>query len=170
MSLLKNLQKTLADHEQDPLSTGMELRVGFAKLVLDEMDRKKWNQRTLAKAAGMKPSFISRVIHSDSNCTFEVAGRILHALGITSEFSRRDPAVVCERKIEVLEESETTTEFEAWDEKDGEENCEISGTDYFRVSFQTGEVSELGNIYTISSVGGGFAGSIRKYRARHEVG
>jgi len=41
-----------------------------------------WSQKKLAEAAQMKPSFLSRIIHSDQNCTFDVAGRLLYALSV----------------------------------------------------------------------------------------
>ena len=39
----------------------------------------------------MKESFITRVVHTDSICTFEVAGPILFALRVGAEFKKVEP-------------------------------------------------------------------------------
>ena len=91
----KNLLMLLTEAEQQPSSAGLDLRLALSKLVLAALRRKGWSQKQLADAAGMKQSFVTRVVHADQNCTFEVAGRMLTALGVnatlvSNEESSRD--------------------------------------------------------------------------------
>jgi hypothetical protein len=48
----------------------------------------------------MKASFINRVVHSSSNCTFDVAGRILFALGIRGKLTAVAPGSTVEIRAE----------------------------------------------------------------------
>ncbi len=84
---MKTLQEIAQVRSRDPARIGMQLRLNLAEIVLEEMDRRGWNQKQLAEACGMKPAFIHRIIHSNSNCTFDVAGRIFFALGIKPQLS-----------------------------------------------------------------------------------
>jgi len=49
------------------------------------VDGRKLTQKQLAEMADLKESFITRIVHADSNCTFDVAGRILQALGVKAK-------------------------------------------------------------------------------------
>jgi plasmid maintenance system antidote protein VapI len=60
---------------------GYDLRLDLADIILQHLAEKKWTQASLARAAGMKPSFLTRIIHGSQNFTADVAGRILFALG-----------------------------------------------------------------------------------------
>lgn len=87
MTRINDLLKDLRDYEATPASHGLDLRLSLADIVLRALKRKGWTQKRLAQAAEMKESQITRVIHSDSNCTFDVAGRLLAALGMRAELS-----------------------------------------------------------------------------------
>lgn len=78
----KNILGLLDEAEASPSSVGLDLRLDLAAIVMSGINQRRWSQKDLAIACGMKPSFISRIVHSDANCEFETAGRILHALGI----------------------------------------------------------------------------------------
>lgn len=58
---------------------------------LRHMDGRKLTQKQLAEMADMKESFITRIVHADSNCTFDVAGRILQALGVKAKLVEDAP-------------------------------------------------------------------------------
>lgn len=75
------IRERLAQFRRTPRGYGRVLRNSLSRIIVDRLDEHGWSQRQLAEAAGMKESFISRVIHGASNCTFDVAGRILHAVG-----------------------------------------------------------------------------------------
>ncbi len=75
------IRERLAQFRRTPRGYGRVLRNSLSRIIVDRLDEHGWSQRQLAEAAGMRESFISRVIHGASNCTFDVAGRILHALG-----------------------------------------------------------------------------------------
>ncbi|MBY0261203.1 MAG: helix-turn-helix domain-containing protein [Phycisphaerales bacterium] len=85
MSKRRDLLGLLAEAEAKPESVGFDLRLDLASIVLRALRQRGWSQSDLARAAGMKASFISRVVHSDANCEFETAGRILHALGLVAK-------------------------------------------------------------------------------------
>jgi len=82
MTKAKDLLHILAEFEESPESVGIDLRLDLADLVIRHLDGQGWTQKQLAQRTGMQESFISRIIHAESNCTFEVAGRIMHALGV----------------------------------------------------------------------------------------
>jgi len=85
MKVIQDLRNTIKDFESTPESRGLALRTSLAVLVLHRLKEKGWSQKQLAESAGMKESFISRIIYANSNCTFDVAGRILFALDVTAE-------------------------------------------------------------------------------------
>jgi transcriptional regulator with XRE-family HTH domain len=87
------LLKALDEFEATPESRGYDLRLSLSTLVAKRLKAKGWTQKQLADATGMKESFITRIVHADSNCTFDVAGRILFALGVAAEFKEAGPAV-----------------------------------------------------------------------------
>lgn len=75
------IRERLAQFRRTPRGYGRVLRNSLSRIIVDRLEEHGWSQRQLAEAAGMRESFISRVIHGASNCTFDVAGRILHAVG-----------------------------------------------------------------------------------------
>jgi len=84
---VQDLRDMLEEFDRTPAGHGYELRMSLATLVLRRLDALGWTQRQLAEAAGMKEPFVSRVIHGDQNCTFDVAGRLLFALGIKARLT-----------------------------------------------------------------------------------
>ena len=88
----KDLLRVLREFEKTPESVGVDLRLDLADLVMKHLDRLGWTQKRLAKQADMQESFISRIINAESNCTFEVAGRIVHALGVQIGIQELPPA------------------------------------------------------------------------------
>ena len=91
---VNDLLQELADYEKnDPEHVGFDLRLQFSEIVVDALRRNGWTQRDLADRIGRKASFISRIVHSDSNCTFDTAGRILFALDVQPQL-REQPAEV----------------------------------------------------------------------------
>jgi plasmid maintenance system antidote protein VapI len=87
-AIIRELLNDLEKFNRTPESVGYDLRLDLAELVLEELRAKKWSKADLARAAGMHPPFLTRIVNSDSNCTFEVAGRICHALGVRPKLMR----------------------------------------------------------------------------------
>ncbi len=83
----QDLLKLLDDFQDSPEALGHELRLDLAELILKTLRQKRWTQKQLAQAARMKPSFINRIVHGASNCTFDVAGRLLFALGLKARLA-----------------------------------------------------------------------------------
>lgn len=65
--------------------SGLKLRLDLSGLILQRLRLLKWRQRDLARATGLKESFVSRVLHSNANCTLDTVARLLHALGVQGE-------------------------------------------------------------------------------------
>ncbi len=86
MAKTHDLLVILESYENKAESRGYELRLSLADVMLRGLRARGWSQKQLADAAQMKASFINRIIHGDSNCTFDVAGRLLFALGIHVHF------------------------------------------------------------------------------------
>ncbi len=79
---LQDILSSIAEFEASPDYVGLGLKVDLSRLVLRSLRAKGWTQRRLATACGMKESFVSRVIHSDDNCTLDTVGRLMFALGV----------------------------------------------------------------------------------------
>lgn len=71
--------------DASPLSVGVELRFDLADIIINALKTQGITQRELAKRTGMQEAYISRVIHGNANCQFDVAGKILFALGLSAE-------------------------------------------------------------------------------------
>jgi len=78
----KELLGLLDEFQNSADGAGYQLRLDLADLVIAGLREKGWTQKQLADAAGMKESFITRIVHASSNCTFDVVGRILYALNV----------------------------------------------------------------------------------------
>ena len=78
----KNILSALGEFSNTETSVGLELRLSFSELVLRKLRDKQWSQPDLADATGLKESFLSRVVNSEANCTFDTAGKLLFAFGI----------------------------------------------------------------------------------------
>lgn len=81
MSGIRELLDDLSQFESTPEAVGYELRLDLADIVLRRLRELGWTQAQLADAAHMQSPFVTRIVHSAQNCTFDVAGRLLHALG-----------------------------------------------------------------------------------------
>ena len=81
-SLRERVGRLLGEFKENPQSVGFLWRLNLSDILLDRMSDQACTQKQLADKAGMKQPFVSRIINSDSNCTFDVAGRLLFALGI----------------------------------------------------------------------------------------
>lgn len=82
MASVKNILKRLSAYKRTPESGGVKWRLNLAEMVIRRLNINGWSQRQLADKVGMNEVYISRILHSDVNCTFNSAGRILFALGI----------------------------------------------------------------------------------------
>lgn len=85
MSHVQDILKALDEYHQTPESRGMKLRLNLAEIILRHIKENNWTQKELARKTSFKDSFISRLLHSDANCTFETVGRILFALGVEAK-------------------------------------------------------------------------------------
>ena len=83
---IRSILAALETYKQTPESVGLELRLSLSQTILRHLKANRWTQATLAKKTGMKEPFISRVLHSNANCTLDTAGKLLFALGIRARF------------------------------------------------------------------------------------
>lgn len=81
-SMRERARAALRAFRQDPQSVGYRLRLNLVDILADRMDEQGISQAELAEAADCLPSFVSRVMNAESNCTLETAGRLLFALGV----------------------------------------------------------------------------------------
>jgi transcriptional regulator with XRE-family HTH domain len=89
---VQDILQALHEYEQDPESSGVQLRLDLATIILRRLKAKGWTQRQLAQKSGFKEPFISRLLHSSSNCTFDTAGRVLRALGVEAKIEEVAPS------------------------------------------------------------------------------
>lgn len=79
---VQDILRALKEYDRTPESAGVQLRLNLAVIILRHLKLKNWTQRDLANATSFKESFISRLLHSNANCTFDTAGRVFFALGV----------------------------------------------------------------------------------------
>jgi ribosome-binding protein aMBF1 (putative translation factor) len=82
----QSILDAIEQFEQTGESVGLELRLSLSEVILQSLREKGWTQATLARRSGAKESFISRILHSNANCTLDTAGKLLHALEVRARF------------------------------------------------------------------------------------
>ncbi len=88
---IRSMLAELDRFDQTSESVGLELRLSLAETILRHLKAKGWTQAMLARKAGVKEPFISRVLHSNANCTLDTAGKLLFALGVRACFEEVAP-------------------------------------------------------------------------------
>lgn len=116
---IDSILQSLDDFEKTPESVGFDLRLSLSDLILKHLHLNGWTQKQLADESGMKEPSISRILNSDTNCTLDTAGRLLHALGVWAhlEEGMAHEAVFAEPE---------TLKFRLMDETHGEETFQNS--------------------------------------------
>ena len=69
---------------------GMQLRLDLAGMIISKMREEGMTQAEFADRANWSDSYVSRLIHADANCNFEVAARALFSLGIKPKLASVD--------------------------------------------------------------------------------
>ena len=95
---LKKIRDALERFDSTPASAGLDLRLSLSGLILKHLECNGWTQGELARRAGLKEPYISRVLHGNANCTLDTVGKLLFALGTTAQLQERgvvsEPPVV----------------------------------------------------------------------------
>jgi len=84
---MNKIMATLRSFEITPECAGLNLRLDLATILCVKLKERGWSMNRLAKKTGLKESFLGRVACSNVNVSFDVAGRILHALGTDAELT-----------------------------------------------------------------------------------
>ena len=79
--VLNRIRNRLEAFDKSAVGYGAKLRLDLAEIIWRNLQQKKWSQRRLAKEARLADSIISNLIHGNKNCTFDTAGKVIHALG-----------------------------------------------------------------------------------------
>lgn len=126
MTTVEEILEDLKQFEEDPESRGVQLRLNLAEIVIRSLRAKGWTQRQLADEAGMKESYVSRVLHSAANCTFDSAGKLLFALDVSASIMESSET----QEVTTDDSSEGGTFLVLMDQEfaDGEEIEESSST------------------------------------------
>jgi len=82
MTTISELNRILLDLEDSPEGVGYDLRLNLSEIILRHLKSKGWTQRRLADESKKLESYITRVVHSQQNCSLDTIGEILYALGI----------------------------------------------------------------------------------------
>jgi len=92
---IQDILRALEEYERtEPKSRGLELRLNLAEIVIRHLRQKGWTQRELALRISRKESYISRIVHSDANCTLDTVGRLLFALGVHARLAEEPSSTV----------------------------------------------------------------------------
>ncbi len=79
---VSEMLQALDRYERTGKGHGLRLRLNLAEIILRQLRVNGWTQRDMARRTGFKEPFISRILHSNANCTFDTAGKLLSALGV----------------------------------------------------------------------------------------
>lgn len=86
---VREILEHLAEFERTPQAFGQELRLSVAQLVLGHLRQRGWTQSYLAAKAGLSARHVREILHSNTNCTLDTVGKLLHALGIHARLKVR---------------------------------------------------------------------------------
>ena len=92
---VEDILRALDEYDSEEASVGLELRLSLAEIVRGQLGRMGWSQRDLAERTGLRESYISRVLHSNANCTLGTAGKFLFALGIRARLQEAAHTSAC---------------------------------------------------------------------------
>ena len=98
MKTIQELQNEFSAYSHTPEMAGYDLRLDLSYIIVTQLDAKGWSQKQLAEAAGVPEQTITRLVHSASNCGFELAGKILFALGVKAKLELVPPATKVTKK------------------------------------------------------------------------
>ena len=73
---------SLTKFEQTAVGGTLDLKHSLAAIVLDRLTALRWSADELAERVGTTGKFIVQIALGDRNCDFDIAGKILHALGV----------------------------------------------------------------------------------------
>lgn len=90
------LRELLNEFKQSYKSLGQSLRVNLSEIVIRGLREKNWTQRDLAGETKICEPTISRIIHSDVNCTLDTAARIMFALDVQARLTKdeHEPLII----------------------------------------------------------------------------
>ena len=93
------LRHGFEEFRKTPESFTITLQMSLSRLILEALRDNGWRQRDLAEKAQVKESFLTRVIHGDSNWTAATAGKLLCALGERAVIQRKHDEPVTLRLV-----------------------------------------------------------------------
>lgn len=79
---LARLRREAKQIAGSPLGFESRLTSDLHVLLVEAIRKRRISQRELAKLAGKRESFVSRVLSGGSNCTFRVVAELCHAAGV----------------------------------------------------------------------------------------
>ena len=92
MATTKDLKKVLRDYQQNhPESRGIYLRLDLAQIMVRRLNANGWTLDKLAMRAEITVEELDSIMHGVAVVTFETAGRILFALGVTAKLVEVEP-------------------------------------------------------------------------------
>jgi hypothetical protein len=77
-----NFKTAMDTYCRDPDSYGLNMRLDLAALIIRGMKNRSWTIKDLADASDINEDDILSLLHSDIDCSFDIAGRILFSLNI----------------------------------------------------------------------------------------
>lgn len=99
----EDILKRLREYQKSDEGFAHELQLSLADIVFERLGDLEWTQAQLAHAAGMKESFVSRILHAEeSNCTFKTAGRLLRAMGVRARLRIQEKEAVSVSSISTI--------------------------------------------------------------------
>ena len=85
---IQSLLDSLADYKGTAPGISLKLRLSLAEILQSNLKSRGWTQRKLADKTNKKEAYISRVMHSEANCTLDTIGELLFALGIRARLQQ----------------------------------------------------------------------------------
>lgn len=87
-SRIQSLLGSLDDYKGTAPGISLKLRLSLAEILQSNMKSRGWTQRKLADKTNKKEAYISRVMHSEANCTLDTIAELLFALDVRAKLQQ----------------------------------------------------------------------------------
>ena len=93
MTAIRDLLSDLDEFQETVEGFAVSLQLDLSELILRHLAERGWTQSRLAKAVGVKPPYITRLIHSDENCGIYTIAKVFHTLGVKPKLIAQEKEV-----------------------------------------------------------------------------
>lgn len=78
---IEKILRGLEKFKKTPACVGLDIRLSLTEIIIKRLKILDWEIEELAKRTGLTKGYLSRILHSNVNCSADTMGKILFALG-----------------------------------------------------------------------------------------